>query len=66
MLQLALDAHHIFAADSYFVTRFRLENLSAPDIAPIAGGGAMNDVVFCRLLPAWSGFGLNRRQRVTE
>ena len=66
MLQLALDARHIFAADGNFVTRFRVEDLPAPDIASIVGGRAMNDVAFRRLLPAWRGLGLDRRQRVTE
>src|ERR1700675_420385 len=66
VFELALDARHIFAADGDFVTRFRVEDLPAPDIAPIAGGRAMNDVAFRRLLPHWRGVGLDRRQRVTE
>src|SRR6202049_1797176 len=62
MLQLALDARRIFAADGNFVTRFRSEDLAAPDIAPIVAGRAMNDVTFRRLPPMWCRqLGMDRR-----
>jgi hypothetical protein len=67
MLQLAFDARHIFAAHGNFVTRFSGENRPAPDIAPIVGGRAMNDVAFRRLPPVWRRrVGLDRRERFAE
>jgi hypothetical protein len=38
IFELALDTRHIFVGDGNFVTRFRVEDPSAPDIAPIAAG----------------------------
>src|ERR1700688_2183887 len=67
MLQLAFDAHHVFAADRNFVTRFRVEDLPAPDVAPIAGERAMNHVAVHRLLPVRRRrVGLDRRLGVAD